>query len=175
MFLGQPSLLWGLSFNYVVPVWWRIQCGSFCSFKTFNPIRTCLRNPDSVASAVFQSTSRRWISRYLLSDDVVCFLLYKHLLHLKDAACPEMALGWVMLVLLVRSSVALENLQAFNVSQRCMEDTNAFLWEINQVKPKEYAVLSKYCCLLQRFHLKYPTLFLPHLDQKHHIGGCFCC
>uniref|UniRef100_A0A3P8TIP1 O-acyltransferase like n=1 Tax=Amphiprion percula TaxID=161767 RepID=A0A3P8TIP1_AMPPE len=27
------------------------------------------------------------------------------------------------------------------VSQRCMKDTNAFLWEITQDKPKEYAVL----------------------------------
>ena len=77
------------------------------------------------------------------------FLLYKHLLHLKDAVGPEMALGWVTLVLLVRGSVALENPQAFNVSQRCMKDTNTFLWEINLDRPEEYAVLSKYCCLLQ--------------------------
>ncbi|KAM3599105.1 uncharacterized protein V6R79_000090 [Siganus canaliculatus] len=37
-------------------------------------------------------------------------------------------------------SVALENTQPLTVSKRCMEDTNAFLWEINQTRPKEYAV-----------------------------------
>ncbi|TNN85281.1 Nose resistant to fluoxetine protein 6 [Liparis tanakae] len=39
------------------------------------------------------------------------------------------------------SSVALENKQASAVSRRCTEDTDAFLWEINQDRPKEYAVL----------------------------------
>ncbi|KAM6902086.1 O-acyltransferase like protein [Xenentodon cancila] len=52
-----------------------------------------------------------------------------------------MALGWVLLVLLVGSGVALEKLQPFTVSQRCIKDINTFLWEINQDKPKDYAVL----------------------------------
>ncbi|KAM4527682.1 O-acyltransferase like protein [Odontesthes bonariensis] len=52
-----------------------------------------------------------------------------------------MAFGWVVFLLLVGGSEALESSQVFNVSQRCMNDTNTFLWEINQDKPKEYAVL----------------------------------
>ena len=65
-----------------------------------------------------------------------------------------MALGWVVFLLLLGGSEALESSQVFNVSQRCMNDTNTFLWEINQDEPKEYAVLSKCCCLLQNFFLK---------------------
>ncbi|XP_040014014.1 alpha-protein kinase 2 [Xiphias gladius] len=38
-------------------------------------------------------------------------------------------------------SLALENTQALTLPLRCEEDTNAFLWEINQKRPKEYAVL----------------------------------
>ncbi|XP_041667058.1 O-acyltransferase like protein [Cheilinus undulatus] len=38
-------------------------------------------------------------------------------------------------------SSALENTEIFNVSQSCMEDTNTFLWEINQDRPQDYAVL----------------------------------
>lgn len=57
----------------------------------------------------------------------------------------KMGLGWVVFLLLAGCSVALENTQALMVSQRCLEDTNTFLWEINQDRPKEYAVLSK-CC-----------------------------
>ncbi|XP_022618569.1 O-acyltransferase like protein-like [Seriola dumerili] len=38
-------------------------------------------------------------------------------------------------------SLALENKQVLTVPQRCEEDTNTFLWEINQESPKEYAVL----------------------------------
>ncbi|XP_037547925.1 O-acyltransferase like protein [Nematolebias whitei] len=52
-----------------------------------------------------------------------------------------MAPGWVVLFLLVGVCGALENLQTCNSSQRCMKDINTFLWEINQDKPKEYAVL----------------------------------
>ncbi|XP_069026572.1 O-acyltransferase like protein [Embiotoca jacksoni] len=52
-----------------------------------------------------------------------------------------MALGCVVFLLLVACSVALESTQTQTVSQRCVEDTNMFLWEIKQDKPKEYAVL----------------------------------
>ncbi|XP_041825612.1 O-acyltransferase like protein isoform X2 [Melanotaenia boesemani] len=69
------------------------------------------------------------------------FLLFKHLPFLKDAVGGDMAVGWVVFILLVGGGVALENSKAFNVSQKCMKDTNTFLWEINQDKPKEYAVL----------------------------------
>lgn len=58
----------------------------------------------------------------------------------------KMALGWVAFLVFAGCSVALENTQAPTVSQRCTEDTKTFLWEINQDRPKEYAVLSK-CCL----------------------------
>ncbi|KAG8010776.1 O-acyltransferase like protein [Nibea albiflora] len=53
----------------------------------------------------------------------------------------EMALSWVAFLVFSVCSVALENTQASTVSQRCTEDTNTFLWEINQDRPKEYAVL----------------------------------
>ena len=56
----------------------------------------------------------------------------------------KMALA-VTFLLFAGCSVALENMQALTVSQRCTEDTNTFLWEIIQDRPKEYAVLSKYC------------------------------
>uniref|UniRef100_A0A3Q1FIM1 O-acyltransferase like protein-like n=1 Tax=Acanthochromis polyacanthus TaxID=80966 RepID=A0A3Q1FIM1_9TELE len=52
-----------------------------------------------------------------------------------------MALSLVSFLLLVGGSAELENTQASAVSQRCMKDTNTFLWEITQDKPKEYAVL----------------------------------
>ncbi|KAI3362236.1 hypothetical protein L3Q82_012560, partial [Scortum barcoo] len=52
-----------------------------------------------------------------------------------------MCLGWVVFPLLAGCSVALENTQALTVSQICLEDTNTFIWEINQDRPKEYAVL----------------------------------
>uniref|UniRef100_A0A3B5AGI9 Nose resistant to fluoxetine protein 6-like n=1 Tax=Stegastes partitus TaxID=144197 RepID=A0A3B5AGI9_9TELE len=52
-----------------------------------------------------------------------------------------MALSLVVFLLLVGGSAELENTQASAVSQRCMKDTNTFLWEITQDKPKEYAVL----------------------------------
>ncbi|XP_031716129.1 O-acyltransferase like protein isoform X1 [Anarrhichthys ocellatus] len=52
-----------------------------------------------------------------------------------------MAPGWVVLLLFAGCSVALDNKQAFTVSQKCSEDTNTFLWEINQDRPKEYAVV----------------------------------
>uniref|UniRef100_A0A3P9J8A9 O-acyltransferase like n=1 Tax=Oryzias latipes TaxID=8090 RepID=A0A3P9J8A9_ORYLA len=49
-----------------------------------------------------------------------------------------MAPGWVVVLLLVRSAVTQE--EAFVLSKRCMKDTGTFLWEIQQDKPKEYAV-----------------------------------
>lgn len=51
----------------------------------------------------------------------------------------------VAFLLFAGCSAALENKQATTVSQKCSEDTDTFLWEINQDSPKEYAVLSK-CC-----------------------------
>ncbi|XP_061603694.1 O-acyltransferase like protein isoform X2 [Phyllopteryx taeniolatus] len=56
-----------------------------------------------------------------------------------------MALGWVSLFLLagltsralLKTTQSLPNLP---VSQKCAMDTNTFLWEIRQDKPKEYAV-----------------------------------
>ncbi|XP_070408475.1 O-acyltransferase like protein isoform X3 [Nothobranchius furzeri] len=52
-----------------------------------------------------------------------------------------MAPGWVVVLLLVSGSSASESSQSCNVSQKCIEDINTFLWEINHDKPKEYAVL----------------------------------
>ncbi|XP_018517863.2 O-acyltransferase like protein [Lates calcarifer] len=52
-----------------------------------------------------------------------------------------MALGCVVFFLLAGCSSALENTQASTVSQRCKEDTNTFLSEMNHERPKEYAVL----------------------------------
>uniref|UniRef100_A0A3B3D8A4 O-acyltransferase like protein-like n=1 Tax=Oryzias melastigma TaxID=30732 RepID=A0A3B3D8A4_ORYME len=49
-----------------------------------------------------------------------------------------MAPGWVVVLLLVKSAVTQE--EAFVVSERCMKDTNTFLWEIQQDKPNEYVV-----------------------------------
>ncbi|KAM9338056.1 O-acyltransferase like protein [Symphorus nematophorus] len=49
--------------------------------------------------------------------------------------------GWVVFLLFAGCSVALNKTQYLTVSQSCMENTNAFLWEINQTRPKEYAVL----------------------------------
>ncbi|CAB1440591.1 unnamed protein product [Pleuronectes platessa] len=43
-------------------------------------------------------------------------------------------------VKLVWSSLELETTQALNVTKKCEEDTNAFLWELNQERPQEYAV-----------------------------------
>lgn len=72
-----------------------------------------------------------------------------------------MALGWVVVLLsFLGCSVAQENLQAS--SQRCVEDTNTFLWEMNQDRPKEYAVLSKCCWLLKGF-------FRMHVDLYSHF------
>ncbi|XP_058473472.1 O-acyltransferase like protein-like [Solea solea] len=51
-----------------------------------------------------------------------------------------MALCLVLFFLIAGTSLGLENTQALNVSQRCEEDTNTFIWEINQETPKEYAV-----------------------------------
>ena len=69
-----------------------------------------------------------------------------------------MSLCWVAFLLFAGCNAALENTQALNVSQRCTEDTNTFLWEINQDKPKEYAVLSKCCWLLKDFFFLYVKL-----------------
>uniref|UniRef100_A0A3P9K6D5 O-acyltransferase like protein-like n=1 Tax=Oryzias latipes TaxID=8090 RepID=A0A3P9K6D5_ORYLA len=66
------------------------------------------------------------------------FLLFKLCFHQKEAIGPEMAPGWVVVLLLVRSAVTQE--EAFVLSKRCMKDTGTFLWEIQQDKPKEYAV-----------------------------------
>ncbi|XP_054613448.1 O-acyltransferase like protein [Dunckerocampus dactyliophorus] len=52
-----------------------------------------------------------------------------------------MALGWVRLCLLAGLSRVLNRTQASAVSKQCMMDTDTFLWEINQDRPKEYAVL----------------------------------
>ncbi|XP_029024489.1 O-acyltransferase like protein [Betta splendens] len=51
-----------------------------------------------------------------------------------------MALCCMLVFLFVECSVAMENTQALTTSQRCEEDTNTFLGDINQNSPKEYAV-----------------------------------
>lgn len=58
-----------------------------------------------------------------------------------------MAPSWMVFLLFAGCSKALENTQASTVSQKCTEDTNTFLWELTQDRPKEYAVQSKCCCL----------------------------
>uniref|UniRef100_A0A8D2ZZL5 O-acyltransferase like n=1 Tax=Scophthalmus maximus TaxID=52904 RepID=A0A8D2ZZL5_SCOMX len=52
-----------------------------------------------------------------------------------------MALIFLVFLLFAGTSLELENTLNYTVTQRCEEDTNAFLWEINQERPKEYAVL----------------------------------
>ncbi|XP_030599191.1 O-acyltransferase like protein [Archocentrus centrarchus] len=52
-----------------------------------------------------------------------------------------MALRWVVFLLFVGRTGAVGNGQTLTVSERCMQDTNTFLWEINKDEPKEYAVL----------------------------------
>ncbi|XP_040915261.1 O-acyltransferase like protein [Toxotes jaculatrix] len=52
-----------------------------------------------------------------------------------------MALGSLVFFLFAGCSLALENTESQTSPQRCKEDTNTFLWEINQERPKEYAVL----------------------------------
>lgn len=59
-----------------------------------------------------------------------------------NAVSLEMGPGWVGLLLL--AGVCSENLQTHNVSQKCMMDISTFLWELNQDKPKNYAVQSKF-------------------------------
>lgn len=56
-----------------------------------------------------------------------------------------MAFGWVAILLSAGLCVVRGNPQAVTVSQRCKQDTNTFLWELDQDRPKEYAVLSE-CC-----------------------------
>ncbi|XP_053267847.1 O-acyltransferase like protein [Pleuronectes platessa] len=51
-----------------------------------------------------------------------------------------MALGFLVFFLFAWSSLELETTQALNVTKKCEEDTNAFLWELNQERPREYAV-----------------------------------
>lgn len=63
-----------------------------------------------------------------------------------------MALSSVIICLFAGCCLALENPQVFIVPQRCDEDTNTFLWEINQETPKEYAVISKCFCLPFAFY-----------------------
>ena len=87
---------------------------------------------------------------------LLCYL--KHLLHQIDVVSPIMALGWVAFLLFAGCSAVQEKTQAFNVSERCMMDTNTFLWEINQDRPEEYAVLSK--CLKAFFMLLCNHLFI---------------
>lgn len=77
----------------------------------------------------------------------------------------KMVLGWVVFLLLAGCSVALENSQTLTVSQRCLEDTNTFLWEINQDRPKEYAVLSKCCWLLKGFSYCMSSYSVTWLSQ----------
>ncbi|XP_062268351.1 O-acyltransferase like protein-like isoform X2 [Platichthys flesus] len=50
-----------------------------------------------------------------------------------------MALGFLVFCLFAGSSLELETTQALNVTKKCEEDTNAFLWELNQERPREYA------------------------------------
>uniref|UniRef100_A0A3B4FGK3 O-acyltransferase like n=1 Tax=Pundamilia nyererei TaxID=303518 RepID=A0A3B4FGK3_9CICH len=52
-----------------------------------------------------------------------------------------MILHLVAFLLFVGGRGAVENTQTLTVSQRCLEDTNTFLREINQDEPKGYAVL----------------------------------
>ncbi|XP_068561716.1 O-acyltransferase like protein [Cebidichthys violaceus] len=52
-----------------------------------------------------------------------------------------MAPGWVALLLCAGCSAALEKEQTFTGSHTCSEDTNTLLWEMNQNRPEEYAVL----------------------------------
>lgn len=53
----------------------------------------------------------------------------------------KMAHNWELVILFAVCCVAMGITQA--LSQNCMEDTNTFLWEINQEKPTDYAAQSK--------------------------------
>lgn len=59
-----------------------------------------------------------------------------------------MILHLVAFLLFVGGRGAVESTQTLTVSQRCLEDTNTFLREINQDEPKGYAVLSKWLWFL---------------------------
>ncbi|XP_078142435.1 O-acyltransferase like protein-like [Centroberyx gerrardi] len=53
-----------------------------------------------------------------------------------------MSLDWVSVVLFAGCSAALLGRSpALNVSERCLQDTEAFLWEIHQDRPEKYAAL----------------------------------
>lgn len=86
----------------------------------------------------------------------------------KMQSVKRMALGWEVVILFAGCSVALENTQA---SQRCGEDTNAFLWEINQDRPKEYAVLSKCFKLLKYVHWRMYVKLESHLCISNKSGA----
>ncbi|XP_053267638.1 O-acyltransferase like protein-like [Pleuronectes platessa] len=51
-----------------------------------------------------------------------------------------MALGFLVFFLFAVSSLELETTEALNVTKKCEEDTNTFLWELTQERPLEYAV-----------------------------------
>lgn len=65
-----------------------------------------------------------------------------------------MALAWVHLFLLAGLIALLKATRSLNISEKCAMDTGAFLREINQGNPKEYAVLSKYCFEFKQIRLQ---------------------
>lgn len=113
----------------------------------------------SFQNLFFSSNMWKWISHSFPPGDELFLLLFKAPFFWNDAVSPDMAPGWVVLFLLVGVCGALEDLQTCNLSQRCTKDIDTFLWEINQDKPKEYAVLSKFCYLLQDVFPKILSLF----------------
>lgn len=71
---------------------------------------------------------------------------------LRGSSQIKMAPGWEMVILLAGFGAALESAQL--LSHKCLMDTNAFLWEIKQARPKDYAVQSKCCSLVKMICVK---------------------
>ena len=84
--------------------------------------------------------------------DTCPFQCYLAILCTTNTIFPEMDMRWVVSVLVVVGLVMVETAQALNVSKICLQDTSAFLWEVNQTKPRKYAALSKYTYFPRLMH-----------------------
>lgn len=114
--------------------------------------KTSLDYPSSCNQILFTPVSEKQAKQFnsAVEDEFhsALWMLFKCLLHYEETVSAKMALRWVVLLLFVGCRGAVENKQTVTVSERCMQDTNTFLWEINKDEPKQYAALSKCMCIL---------------------------